>query len=527
MSKLHFYTILIIFFVTPLFLQAQGNESFAKIGESSAVSYVMYAHPSGNLYYLNTVNHAVSLMKYDFATINTTVVAANFSDDTVIGASFGAIAPTVTGDTVYCLTSKSTSKIYRLICSQGKFEYLTSVCGSNWWMLFNLTLSKDGKSLFFVSNNNAVTSKGIRKIDLNTLACTEVLELDNLIPDLNLCFGGINVWDKFGNFYAPVWNSNATEGLAIIKVHAEGNSYSAKLIYFTDNGFENGKPLLPGFRLNSCWSAIGAASNGNIYIAASNHFQPTTISEEHGNVAIFKYNPTLDKISLLGDLKSTSMAVNNWMDYESQLKVHTFLMENTDGKMYFATDDYYPSHFLRGSHIYTIDMVTDELKDYSKTQSYVLKRDFSVVENQAVASETSGVFCEYYGIKGMALHPSSPDYLYAMTYSSPDGIQALGSIIKHKIDKTAAGLATTRLENKVVVYPNPFVNNPVFDFRQLPNNSPITLRIYDVNGQLVFIDTHCTNNLYTWNTATNIATGVYFYSVSSKAGTMRAKIIKQ
>jgi hypothetical protein len=215
------------------------------------------------------------------------------------------------------------------------------------------------------------------------------------------------------------------------------------------------------------------------------------------------------------------------MGAESQHKVHTFLMENSDGKMYFATDDYYPSHFLRGAHIYTIDVETDELKDYSKTQSYVLKRDFSVVENQNVASETSGVFCEYYGIKGMSLHPSSPDYLYAMTYSNPAGIQAPGSIIKYKIDKTAAGIAPTRLENKVAVYPNPFVNNPVFDFRQLPDNSPITLRIYDVNGQLVFVDSNCTNNLYTWNTTATITAGVYFYSVSSTAGLMRAKIIKR
>lgn len=527
MLKLHFVKILIVFFVIPFSLQAQENVSFSKIGESSAVSYVMYTDPSGNLFYLNTINHAVSLMKYDFATANTTVIAANFSDDTVIGASFGAIAPTVTGDTVYCLTSKSTSKIYRLICSQGKFEYLTSVCGSNWWMLFNLTLSKDGKSLFYVSNNNTVASKSIRKIDLKTLACTEVLELDNLIPNFNLCFGGINVWDKFGNFYAPVWNSEATEGLAIIKVNAETNNYSAKLIYFTDNGLVDGKPLFPGFRLNSCWSAIGASSKGNIYIAVSNHFQATTPSEEHGNVAIFKYNPTQDKILLLGDLKSTSLAVNNWMGAESQHKVHTFLMENNDGKMYFATDDYYPSHFLRGAHIYTIDVETDAITDYSKTQLYVLKRDFSVVENQDVASETSGVFCEYYGIKGMSLHPSSSDYLYAMTYSNPAGIQAPGSIIKYKIDKTAAGMAPARLENKVAVYPNPFVNNPVFDFRQLPADSPITLRIYDINGQLVYVDSNCTNNLYTWNTTENITAGVYFYSVSSTAGLMRAKIIKR
>ena len=529
MYNLSFVRILITLFVTPLFLYAQGNESFTKIGESSTESYVMYTDPNGNLFYLNTINHSLSLMKYEFETAKTTVVAPNFGDDTVLGFGFGAIAPTATGDTVYCLTAKSTAKIYRLICSQGKFEYLTSVCGSNWWMLFNLTLSKDGKSLFYVSNNNNYTAKAIRKIDLNTLACSEVLQLDDLIPSLDLCFGGINVWDKFGNFYAPVWGSSTTEGdLSIIKVHTEGAKYSAKLIYFTDNGLIDGKPLLPGFRLNSCWSGIGASSKGNIYIAVSNHYQPATASDVHGNVAIFKYNPAQDKISLLGDLKSTSMAVNNWMDNETQHKVHTFLMENNDGKMYFATDDYYPSHYLRGAHLYTIDVATDELKDYSKTQSYVLKRDFSVVENQNLASETSGVFCEYYGIKGLALNPASPDYLYAMTYSSPNGIQAPGSIIKYKIDKASTANPTiSQSVNGVSVYPNPFISNPVFDFRNLSDITPIVLRIYDMNGQLVYVDANCNRGLYIWKSATNLKSGVYFYSVNSKDGLFRAKIMKQ
>jgi hypothetical protein len=525
MTNLHYLRIIITLLTLPQLALTQGNESFSKIGESSAVSYVMYTDPEGNLFYLTTINNFLNLKKYELATAKTTIIAANFSEG---GGGFGAIAPTVSGDTVYCLTHNSPASIYRLICSQGKFEYLTSVCGSNWWKLFNLTLSKDSKSLFYISNNNLASSKGVRKIDLKTLACTEVLELDKLIPSTNLCFGGINVWDNYGNFYAPVWHSDATTDLAIIKVQAGGSSYSAKLIYFTENGLINGTPLFPGFRLNSCWSAIGASSKGNIYIAVSNHFQPLFPGDEHGNVAIFKYNPAQDKIVLLGDLKSISMAVNNWMEFESQHKVHTFIMESNDGKMYFATDDYYPSHFVRGSHIYTIDVETDEITDYSKTQSYVLRRDFSVVDNQTEASETSGVFCEYYGIKGMSLHPASPEYLYAMTYSSPDGVEAPGNIVKYKIDKpAAAGFPATRLTNEVSVYPNPFINQLVFDFRDFSDNSPVTLSIYDVNGQLVFVDNNCTNNLYTWNATGIIPAGVYFYSVSSKDGNYRAKVIKQ
>ena len=115
-SHQYLLKLLIPLFAIPLFVNAQGNESFSKIGESSAVSYVMYTDPSGNLFYLNTINNSLSLMKYELSTAKTTRIAANFSE----GGGFGAVAPTVTGDTVYCLTHNSPASIYRLICSQGK-----------------------------------------------------------------------------------------------------------------------------------------------------------------------------------------------------------------------------------------------------------------------------------------------------------------------------------------------------------------------------------------------------------------------
>lgn len=516
-----------LLFLFPVILFAQGEESISKIGESADVSYVMYTSNNGDLYYINTNNNLLSLLKYELETGNTSVISNNFSDVSSSSEGFGAIAPTVTGDTIYCMTSKSSGNIYRLICSQNKFEYLTSICGSNWWKIFNLTLSKDGKSLFYVSNNNLAQNKGIRKIDLETLECTEVLELDNLIPHRDLCFGGINVWDDYGNFYAPVWSYNYDDSdLAILKVHAEEGNYSAELIHFTDDGTENGNSLFPGFRHNSCWSGIGVSSKGNIYIGASDHYQTSTVGGNYGNVAIYKYNPNQEQMSLLGDLKSTSTAVNNWMEYESQHKIHTFIMENADGKMYFASDDYYPSHFIRGAHIYTIDIETDELRDYSKTQPYVIKRDFSVVENLNYASETSGVFCEYYGIKGIALNPKSPEYLYAMTYSSPSGVVDPGYIIKHKIESVNLSTTNIHLENAITVYPNPFVDNTMFDLRELNHKDGIVLNVFDINGQLIFVDENCNNEVYTWESG-RINKGIYLYSIRSKNKIIVGKIIKR
>lgn len=539
MSKKTVLIASLIFLIT--LLHAQADESLSMIGESSDVSYVMYTDNSGNLYYITTTNHYLNLMKYDLESGATSTIAANFAHDGWDGTKtknegFGAIAPTVSGDTVYCMTAQSNGYIYRLICSEDKFEYITSICGSNYWKIFNLTLSQDGKALYYVSNNNLSSAKGVRKIDLETLECSEVLELDALIPHRDLCFGGVNVWDEYGNFYVPVWSFDYDDSdLVLMKVHAEEGNYSARLIHFTDNGLESGNLLLPGFRHNSCWSGIGASSTGNIYIAASNHYQSKTGTGEHGNVAIYKYNPGLDEISLLGDLKSVSSSADNWMEGESQHKIHTFLMENADGKMYCGSDDYYPSHFIRGAHVYTIDLITDEISDYSKTQSYVFKRDFSVIENQDFSSDTSGVFCEYYGIKGISLNPKKPEIMYAMTYSSPNGIAEPGYIIKHEIESDFTAPTGLSLEiisgiDELQVYPNPFVEQVHFQIEDQQAGDDFTLRIFDINGRLVFMDRQGTFSNYAWKGITSdgqsLSEGLYFYSIQTGGRNFRGKILK-
>lgn len=530
----------VFIFLFPL-IHGQVEESISKIGESSTVSYVMYTDNDGNLYYVNTKDHYLNLMKYELESGTTSNIAQNFAYDGWNGSSaknegFGAVAPTVSGDTVYCMTAQSSGEIYRLICSEDKFEYITSICGSNFWKIFNLTLSKDGKTLYYVSNNNLPSDKGIRKIDLETLECSEVLELDALIPHRDLCFGGVNVWDEYGNFYVPVWSYDYDDSdLVLMKVHAEEGNYSAQLIHFTDNGLESGNVLLPGFRHNSCWSGIGASLNGNIYIAASNHYQSKTGAGEHGNVAIYKYNPALDEISLLGDLKSVSSSVNNWMEGESQHKIHTFLMENADGKMYCASDDYYPSHFIRGAHVYTIDLETDEISDYSKTQSYVMKRDFSLVENQDFSSETSGVFCEYYGIKGISLNQKTPEIMYAMTFSNPNGIVDPGYIIKHEIESDftiPSGISPEIISgiDEIGVYPNPFKDQVYFQFGEQQTGDDYSLRIFDINGRLIFIGRQGNLSTYTWDGLSSdgesISDGLYFYSIQAGDKTFRGKILK-
>lgn len=205
-------------------------------------------------------------------------------------------------------------------------------------------------------------------------------------------------------------------GIAIALLLAAGVARAdptAELIFFTDDGSESGTPLLSGFRHHSVWDGIGATADGQIYVAVSNHLQPG------GNAALYHYDPEADQMSLLGDVKSISTAAGNWMPDESQHKVHTYLLQHADGKIYLATDDYDPSPFLRGAHVYTIDPASDQVHDFSQTQPFLMTQDLAVIPNPGLAAEASGVFIEYYGIKGISLNPRVPNLLYAMTY--PDG----------------------------------------------------------------------------------------------------------
>ncbi|KPL20752.1 MAG: hypothetical protein AMS23_10425 [Bacteroides sp. SM1_62] len=521
----------------------QYDEYMKKIGQSERTSYVMYTDNNGNLYYVNIENHFLDLMKYDIQSDQVIKIADNFIDDhldngSVYNEGFGSIAPTITGDTVYCMTTAGTNHgnadIFRLICSRDTLEHVTGICGTNVWKIFNMTLSKDSKTLYYIGNNTS-SGKALYKIELETLQCTNILDLDPIIPHRDLCFGGINVWDNYDNFYLPVWSWDYDPGdLAMLQVHIGEDEYSAKVIEFTDDGSSAGDRLLPGFRHHSCWSGIGASSKGNIYIGASNHYQSSTGTGEHGNVAIYKWDPVNEEMTLLGDLKSVSEAVNNWMTGESQHKVHTFIIENADGKMYFATDDYYPSHFIRGSHVYTIDIETDELVDYSKTQSYVMKRDFSVVENGDVASSTSGVFAEYYGIKGISLNPKTPEVLYAMTFSNPDGVANPGYIIKHQIDSdfsTAINLNTPLSNPEINIYPNPFTDHISFDCCHLKLNEQPVLRIFDLYGRLLLEEKGSNDQVLTWNgknmKGLQVPCGLYIYSIEIKGKIISGKIMRQ
>ena len=179
-------------------------------------------------------------------------------------------------------------------------------------------------------------------------------------------------------------------------------------IHFTDDGTSDGNPLFPGFELNSVWWALGNDQQGNIYVAVSNHDTRPGM----GNVAVFTYDPVSGKMTFIEDLKSASERFGNWLPGESQRKVHTELIENYDGKIYFATHDITtndPGDLTkhRGTHIYYIE--DGEIFDLSDFTSEYLDVDMNTVVGNI------GVHVENYGTISMELGDGSPNLLYGVT----------------------------------------------------------------------------------------------------------------
>jgi hypothetical protein len=186
----------------------------AVVGVSPGVSYVFHTDAGGNVYYTSASGGSQTLLKYVAATGATETVATGLPD-----GGIGAIAPSADGTTVYWLIN-TTQDIYELDTTTDTLTFRLTACGSNWWRLFNLHLSRDERSLYFVSNNNDRST--IRRIDLETNACTEVLDVDELLGSRDLAFGGVGIWDRGGSFYAPVWtNALDPPDLALLEVSVE------------------------------------------------------------------------------------------------------------------------------------------------------------------------------------------------------------------------------------------------------------------------------------------------------------------
>lgn len=181
--------------------------------------------------------------------------------------------------------------------------------------------------------------------------------------------------------------------------------FTYQKIHFTQDGSPTGTPLVPNFVWDSCWWALGNDDDGNIYAAVSNH-----LTYPNGNVAIFKYDPAQNKMTLVNDVRSVSTAAGNWLSTENQQKVHTRLVRGADGALYFATDDNSWGTLTdhRGTHIYALK--NGVITDLSKTATSYLNKSMQTVNGNI------GVHVENYGTISMEMTRGTPRLIYGITY---------------------------------------------------------------------------------------------------------------
>jgi hypothetical protein len=117
-----------------------------------------------------------------------------------------------------------------------------------------------------------------------------------------------------------------------------------------------------GLRPTQSWHATGSSPEGDIYIAGMDH---------KTNSALYRLHWREGKLQFVGDARSASEAVTNWMAGETAEKFHTRPLWH-NGKMYVATmnrstlDDGYLAQ--RGFHWYSYDPTQNRFSDRSASE---------------------------------------------------------------------------------------------------------------------------------------------------------------
>jgi len=204
-----------------LYLMTYGNGAllrydlrtglFQVVGHSARVSYVFHVDAEGDVYYLGGApGEEQGFLRYNAQTGETTTLVSGIAEDEEVGM----IVPTANPDVILVLLAKSKEVFPVHTVNERRLRGGTS-CGRNWWRLFNMAVSPDGKDVFFVSNNN--DRSAIWRAPVGGGSCVEVLDVDGLLGSRNLAFGGQNIWVG-DSFYTPVWTHEGSRDVAILEV---------------------------------------------------------------------------------------------------------------------------------------------------------------------------------------------------------------------------------------------------------------------------------------------------------------------
>ena len=181
------------------------------VGHSPRVSYAFHVDAEGDVYYLGgKPGEAQAFLHYDAQTGETTPLVSGISEEEEVGM----IVPTANPDLILVLLAKSKEVFPVQTKAEKRLRGGTS-CGQNWWRLFNMAVSPDGKDAYFVSNNNSRAA--IWRAPVGGGKCVEVLDVESLLGSRNLAFGGRNIWVG-DRFFTPVWTHEGSNDLAILEV---------------------------------------------------------------------------------------------------------------------------------------------------------------------------------------------------------------------------------------------------------------------------------------------------------------------
>jgi hypothetical protein len=118
-----------------------------------------------------------------------------------------------------------------------------------------------------------------------------------------------------------------------------------------------------GLQPTQSWHATGSSPDGDIYVAGMDHST---------NAALYRLESRVGKLRLVGDARSASEAVDNWMPGETAQKFHTRPLWHR-GRIYVGTmdrstlNDEYLSR--RGFHWYAYDPNLDHFTDLSASET--------------------------------------------------------------------------------------------------------------------------------------------------------------
>lgn len=115
-----------------------------------------------------------------------------------------------------------------------------------------------------------------------------------------------------------------------------------------------------GHREDGMWTAIHAARDGKVYIGLCSH---------GGSSRLYVYDPEKGKIRHLAMMNEAVHEMTT--DMQPQGKLHSQILEDSTGKIWFGTDMSYHFYFARwddpapypGGHLMVYDPVTDHLED--------------------------------------------------------------------------------------------------------------------------------------------------------------------